>query len=100
MRRPIDEDSKTGGLDSSGEAGGAGGGGGGGGGKGGKKRKNSLLLVRRPLSKCLIHLNSMQHHVHTLLVSVVQINCTSESNARDQCVLLLFYFILTFVRQI
>ncbi|KAK5927035.1 hypothetical protein CgunFtcFv8_022562 [Champsocephalus gunnari] len=44
MRRPIDEDSKTGGLDSSGEAGGAGGGGGGGGGKGGKKRKNSLLL--------------------------------------------------------
>ncbi len=48
MRRPIDEDSKTGGLDSSGEAGGAGGGGGGGGGKGGKKRKNSLMQVRCP----------------------------------------------------
>lgn len=48
MRRPIDEDSKAGGLDSSGEAGGAGGGGGGGGGKGGKKRKNSLMQVRVP----------------------------------------------------
>ncbi|XP_028456468.1 neuronal acetylcholine receptor subunit alpha-6 isoform X2 [Perca flavescens] len=47
MRRPIDEDSKAGGLDSSGEAGGAGGGGGGGGGKGGKKRKNSLMQVRQ-----------------------------------------------------
>lgn len=46
MRRPIDEDSKTLGLDSSGEAGGAGGGGGGGGGKGGKKRKNSLMQVQ------------------------------------------------------
>ncbi|XP_068585125.1 neuronal acetylcholine receptor subunit alpha-3-like isoform X1 [Cebidichthys violaceus] len=43
MRRPIDDDSKPGGLDISGEAGGAGGGGGGGGGKGGKKRKNSLM---------------------------------------------------------
>ncbi|XP_069560976.1 neuronal acetylcholine receptor subunit alpha-6 isoform X1 [Brachyistius frenatus] len=43
MRRPIDENSKAGGLDSSGEAGGAGGGGGGGGAKGGKKRKNSLM---------------------------------------------------------
>lgn len=51
MRRPIDEDSKAGGLDSSGEAGGAGGGGGGGGGKGGKKRKNSLMQVRRPYPK-------------------------------------------------
>lgn len=48
MRRPIDEDSKTLGLDSSGEAGGAGGGGGGGGGKGGKKRKNSLMQVQTP----------------------------------------------------
>lgn len=47
MRRPIDEDSKAGGLDSSGEAGGAGGGGGGGGGKGGKKRKNSLMQVNK-----------------------------------------------------
>lgn len=51
MRRPIDEDSKAGGLDSSGEAGGAGGGGGGGGGKGGKKRKNSLMQVRHPHPK-------------------------------------------------
>lgn len=49
MRRPIDEDSKARGLDSSGEAGGAGGGGGGGGGKGGKKRKNSLMQVNRTL---------------------------------------------------
>lgn len=51
MRRPIDEDSRTLGLDSSGEAGGAGGGGGGGGGKGGKKKKNSLMQVLSPHSQ-------------------------------------------------
>ncbi|RVE75656.1 hypothetical protein OJAV_G00000970 [Oryzias javanicus] len=46
MRRPIDEDAKAGGLDTSGEAGGAGGGGGGaGGGKGGRRRKNSLMQL-------------------------------------------------------
>ncbi|KAF6726514.1 Neuronal acetylcholine receptor subunit alpha-3 [Oryzias melastigma] len=55
MRRPIDEDGKAGGLDTSGEAGGAGGGGGGaGGGKGGKRRKNSLMQgnmeIKPPLS--------------------------------------------------
>lgn len=67
MRRPIDEDSKARGLDSSGEAGGAGGGGGGGGGKGGKggkKRKNSLMQVRpsHPLtsSSCLDYLIKTQ----------------------------------------
>lgn len=49
MRRPTDasaDNAKTGGLDSSGEAGGAGGGGGGGGGgRGAKRRKNSLMQV-------------------------------------------------------
>lgn len=52
MRRPIDDDSKPGGLDISRESGGAGGGGGGGGGgKGGKRQKNSLMQVRHPHPK-------------------------------------------------
>ncbi|KAM8879456.1 neuronal acetylcholine receptor subunit alpha-3-like isoform 2-T2 [Spinachia spinachia] len=54
MRRPIDDDSKPGGLDISRESGGAGGGGGGGGGgKGGKKQKNSLMQVRGGSLNCL-----------------------------------------------
>ncbi|XP_061685324.1 neuronal acetylcholine receptor subunit alpha-6 isoform X2 [Syngnathoides biaculeatus] len=50
MRRPTDEDSKAGGMESSGEAGGAGGGGGG---RGGKKRKNNLTQAVGGSLNCL-----------------------------------------------